>query len=106
MRKKMRLIAMLSAMILSTGTMSVPAFDNTGENTGDGTTQAAMVQTQETSSQDTDNSAAGTTEKPTLCLPPGCLPPRRASLTITTRLALCPAFTNFVTSKEKEEPAP
>ena len=64
MRKKMRLIAMLSAMILSAGTMSVPAFANTGENTGDGTTQAATVQTQETSSQDTDNSAAGTTEKP------------------------------------------
>ena len=64
MRKKMRLIAILSAMILSAGTMSVPAFANTGENTGDGITQAATVQTQETSSQDTDNSAAGTTEKP------------------------------------------
>ena len=64
MRKKMRLIAMLSAMILSAGTMSVPAFANTGENTGDGSTQAATVQTQETDSQDKDNSAAGTTEKP------------------------------------------
>ena len=64
MRKKMRLIAMLSAMILSAGTMSGPAFANTGENTGDGSTQAATVQTQETDSQDKDNSAAGTTEKP------------------------------------------
>ena len=61
----MRLIAILSAMILSAGTMSVPALANTGENTGDGSTQAATVQTQETDSQDKDNSAAGTTEKPT-----------------------------------------
>ena len=43
MRKKMRLIAILSAMILSAGTMSVPALANTGENTGDGSTQAATV---------------------------------------------------------------
>ena len=64
MRKKMRLIAMLSAMILSAGTMSVPALANTGENAGDGSTQAATVQTQETDSQDKDNSAAGTTQKP------------------------------------------
>lgn len=60
----MRLIAILSAMILSAGTMSVPALANTGENTGDGSTQAATVQTQETDSQDKDNSAAGTTQKP------------------------------------------
>jgi uncharacterized protein YgiM (DUF1202 family) len=64
MRKKMRLIAILSAMILSAGTMSVPALANTGENAGDGSTQAATVQTQETDSQDKDNSAAGTTQKP------------------------------------------
>ena len=64
MRKKMRLIAILSAMILSAGSMSVPALANTGENTGDGSTQAATVQTQETDSQDKDNSAAGTTQKP------------------------------------------
>ena len=64
MRKKMRLIAILSAMILSAGTMSVPAFANTGENTGDGSTQAAAVQTQESDSQDEDNSAAATTEEP------------------------------------------
>ena len=42
MRKKMRLIAMLSAMILSAGTMSVPAFANTGENTG-GTTEETVI---------------------------------------------------------------
>ncbi|MBQ9031099.1 MAG: DUF4366 domain-containing protein [Parasporobacterium sp.] len=64
MRKKMRLIAILSAMILSAGAMSVPAFANTGENTGDGSTQAAAVQTQESASQNEDNSAAATTEKP------------------------------------------
>ena len=64
MRKKMRLIAILSAMILSAGAMSVPAFANTGENTGDGSTQTPTVQVQESGSQDTDNPAAGTTNKP------------------------------------------
>ena len=43
MRKNMRLIAILSAMILSAGTMSVPAFANTGEHTEDGSTQAAAI---------------------------------------------------------------
>ncbi len=48
MRKKMRLIAILLAMILSAGTMSVPAFANTGEYTEDGSTQAAAtIQAQE-----------------------------------------------------------
>ena len=46
MRKKMRLIAMLSAMILSAGTMSVPAFANTGENTG-GTTEETVIYAEE-----------------------------------------------------------
>lgn len=61
MRNKMRLIAILSAMILSAGAMSVPAFANTGENTGDGSTQAAVVQTQETDGSSEESTAAGTT---------------------------------------------
>ena len=46
MRKKMRLIAILSAMIISAGTMSVPAFANTGENTG-GTTEETVIYAEE-----------------------------------------------------------
>ena len=87
MRKKMRLIAMLSAMILSAGTMSVPAFANTGENTG-GTTEETVIyaeefdnadgvipaeeigspdnniQTEESKTSSSDHSGSGTTEKP------------------------------------------
>ena len=87
MRKKMRLIAMLSAMILSAGTMSVPAFANTGENTG-GTTEETVIyaeefddadgvipaeeigspdnniQTEESKTSPSDHSDSGTTEKP------------------------------------------
>ena len=87
MRKKMRLIAMLSAMILSAGTMSVPAFANTGENTGGTTGETVIyaeefdgadgvIQTEEIGSPDnniqaeesktsqSDHSDSGTTEKP------------------------------------------
>ena len=74
MRKKMKLIAILSALILSAGTMSVPALANTGENTGGGSTQAVAAQVQEADSTDTDettntgtadnSSAAGTTANP------------------------------------------
>ena len=75
MRKKMRLIAMLSAMILSAGTMSVPAFANTGENTG-GTTEETVIYAEEFDNADgvipaeerktspSDHSDSGTTEKP------------------------------------------
>ena len=59
MRKKMRLIAILSAMILSAGTMSVPAFANTGEHTEDGSAQAAAIQAQEADSSSEDSAAAG-----------------------------------------------
>ncbi len=74
MKKNTRLIVILFALILSAGTMSVPAFANTGENTGDGSTQAVTVQSPETAGTDaagnanpgTDNnsSAAGTTTNP------------------------------------------
>ncbi|MBR0268124.1 MAG: DUF4366 domain-containing protein [Clostridia bacterium] len=70
MRKKMRLIAILSAMILSAGTMSVPAFANTGEYTEDGSTQAAAaIQAQEADSSSEDSAAAGTTEDPAAANP-------------------------------------
>ena len=70
MRKKMRLIAILSAMILSAGTMSVPAFANTGEHTEDGSTQAAAaIQAQEADSSSEDSAAAGTTEEPAAANP-------------------------------------
>lgn len=70
MRKKMRLIAILLAMILSAGTMSVPAFANTGEYTEDGSTQAAAtIQAQEADSSSEDSVAAGTTEEPAAANP-------------------------------------
>lgn len=63
MRRKMRRIAILSAMILSAGTMSVPAFANTGENVGNGSVQASAAQTQETGGQDAEQAENGAIEK-------------------------------------------
>ncbi|MBO5568693.1 MAG: DUF4366 domain-containing protein [Clostridia bacterium] len=64
MRKKLRQIAILSAVLLSVGTMKVPVLANTGGNTGsDSTQQAVAAQIQEAGNQDAGHPATEDTEK-------------------------------------------